>query len=68
MTLYLQCSQEKKILKKAGWGDEEEKRSSAKSNGVFRPSAWMRCEAAAIGVSQPSILAGGIPEPASALL
>lgn len=67
MTLYLQCSQEKKKDKK-GRGDEEEKRSSAKSNGVFRPSAWMRCEAAAIGVSQPSILAGGIPEPASALL
>lgn len=38
MTLHLQCSQEKREKGKK----RREKRSSAESNGMFRPSAWMR--------------------------
>lgn len=66
MTLHLQCSQEKKIKGGEKW---REKRSCAESNGVFRPSAWMRCGEAAMwclpainlsrwrrGASQPSAL------------
>lgn len=67
MTLHLQCSQEKKRERK----DEK----NGEKNGLVQnqtacsgPVPGWDGEAAAIGVFQPSILAGGIPKPASPLL